>query len=251
VKKFLKILAVVVILVPLLGYGWLSYSAKQKLAAPADDALAILVTDDAVRTEIDDWVVMRPASGAPKAGMILYPGAYCDVRGYSHVMKAVAAEGYLVVGVLMPFNMSIMAPDSADDVRAAFPQIERWVIAGHSLGGAMAGRYAFNHQDELAGLILWDSYPPDPNSLAESTLPVASILRAKPDGTISQIFEDKRYLVPANSARVAVPGGIHMNFGSFKSGTFEEEWDPSITMQAQHDIVTAATLRALAEMTGS
>ncbi|MFW2403398.1 MAG: alpha/beta hydrolase [Gammaproteobacteria bacterium] len=250
-KKFLKIVAVIVVLVPLLGYGWLSYSAKQKLAAPADDALAILVTDDAVSIAIDDWVVMRPAAGAPKAGMILYPGAYCDVRGYSHVMKAVAAKGYLVVGVLMPFNMSIMAPDSADDVRAAFPEVDRWVIAGHSLGGAMAGRYAFNHQDELAGLILWDSYPPDPNSLGDSSLPVASILRARPDGSISNIFEDKRHLVPVNSARVAVPGGNHMNFGSFKSGTFVEEWDPSITKQAQHEIVTAATLQALAEMTGS
>ena len=113
----------------------------------------------------------------------------------------------------------------------------------------MASTYAFDHQDDLAGLILWDSYPPAQKDLSGSALPVASVLRAKPDGKISQIFEQQRHLLPENALRVAVAGGNHMHFGSFKSGTFEEEWDPSISKSAQHEIVTAATVRALADMT--
>jgi hypothetical protein len=41
-----------------------------------------------------------------------------------------------------------------------------------------------------------------------------------------------------------------MNFGSFSGGGYKEDWDASISQAAQHDLVVAATLQALAEMAG-
>lgn len=249
-KKFLKILAAIVVLVPLLAFGLLSYSTQKRLAAPTEDALAALVADESVLIEPGDWLVMRPANSEPTAGLIIYPGANCDVRGYAPVLREISARGYLVIAVSMPFDFSIFAPNSADDVRAAFPDIQHWVIAGHSMGGAMAARYAFNHQDDLAGLILWDSYPPEPNSLADSRLPVVHIHRATPDGRPSQVFEEQRHLFPDSSVWVPVPGGNHMYFGSFDGGGYQEEWDAVIPREAQHSVVIAATLDGLARMTG-
>jgi len=246
-RFFLKMLACIVGL-SLLAVGWLFYSTEKNLASPTDEALAALVSDELVSAEMADWLVMSPVTATPTTGLILYPGANCDIRGYAPVLRKIAAAGYLVVAMAMPFDLAILAPNRADDVRAAFPQIHKWVVAGHSLGGVMAGRYAFNHQDDLAGLILWDAYPAGPNSLSDSSLPVMHIHRATADGSPPPMFLDKRDLFPAGAEWVPVPGGMHMYFGSFDGGGYEEEWQPGISRDAQQEIVVAAMLQGLAQM---
>ena len=247
-KKFLKILLAVVVLVPLLAFGWLTYSTEKNLATPAQEALAALDSDASVQVDSGDWLIMRPAASETTAGLILYPGANCDIRGYAPVLREVAAQGTLVVVMSMPFDFSIFAPDRADDVRTAFPQIKQWVIAGHSMGGVMAARYAFHHPDDIAGLILWDSYPAGSNSLAESTLPVWHIHRATPDGMASQKFQDMRHLFPDDSKWIPIPGGQHMYFGSFDGGGYQEEWAAGIDRAEQQTIVTATMLEGMARM---
>jgi pimeloyl-ACP methyl ester carboxylesterase len=245
-KKAVIVVTGIIAAVLVGGYGWLSYSSAQNLAAPTALALAALASNDEVTVEdTGDRVIMRPTNGQPSVGVVVYPGAYCDVRGYAPVLREVARAGYLVVGVSMPFNLSILAPDSADNVREAFPDIERWVIVGHSMGGAMAGYYAEQHQDDLAGIIFWDAYPPESSSLAAATLPVVHIHRATLDGQAPEKFETMRHLFPARSLWIPIPGGIHMYFGSFDGGTYQETWEPAISEAAQLKLVTAATLSAL------
>jgi hypothetical protein len=249
-KKFLKILLVIVVLVPLLALGWLFYSTPRNLAVATPEAMAMLESDTAVHVEYDDWLVMRPATRKPKAGLILYIGANCDLPGYLPALRDVAAAGYLVVIPSMPFDFAIFSPNKADEVMAAYPDIEQWVLAGHSMGGAMAGRYAYLYPEKLAGLIFLDAYPPDSNSLAESTLPVWHIHRAKPDGTPSQMFVDRRDLFPPDSVWVGVPGGQHMYFGAFDGGAYVEEWPAGIERKDQHMMVRFTTLSAMDQMTG-
>jgi dienelactone hydrolase len=248
-KKFGKALAGAVVIAALLAYLGLSYTTRARNAAPSDEALAALVPDDVVQVESGDWLVMRPAGAEPAAGLIVYPGANCDVRGYAPVLRAIAAAGYLVVAVTMPFDFSIFAPNSADAVRAAYRGVRDWVMAGHSMGGAMAARYAFHHADELAGLILWDSYPPETNTLVDTDLPIVNIHRATPDGRPPRKFTAQRYLYPDSSEWVPIPGGNHMQFGSFVGGGYVEEWDAVISRDEQQAIVVAATLAGLARMT--
>lgn len=245
-KKILIVTASIVAAILVLLYGWLSYSSEKNLARATEVAMAALESTPEVAVEQQgDWLIMRPQNQTPTTGLILYPGAYCDIRGYAPVLKDIARAGYFVVGVSMPFHFAIFAPDSADDVRAAFPDIQKWVIAGHSMGGAMAGAYAEDNQDNLAGLIFWDAYPPESNSLADSSLPVTHIHRATLEGAPPQKFEDMRNLFPADSVWAPIPGGIHMYFGSFDGGVYDEKWEPKISEQAQQEIVTAATLEGL------
>jgi len=244
----LKILAFIVA-IALLAVGWLVYSTETNLADPAADALAALSGDEVVSVDAADWLVMQPVTPSPTVGFILYPGANCDIRGYAPVLRKIAAAGYLVVAMTMPFDLAIFAPNQADDVRAEFPQIRDWVVAGHSLGGVVASRYAFQHEDELAGLILWDAYPAETNSLAESSLPVMHIHRATADGSPAPMFLDKRHLFPADAKWVPVPGGMHMYFGSFDGGGYKEDWEPGISRDAQQEIVVDAMLQSLAQMT--
>src|SRR6185295_7470127 len=42
-------------------------------------------------------------------------------------------------------------------------KLKRYALGGHSLGGAIVGRYAAEHIDQIAALILFDASPePDP-----------------------------------------------------------------------------------------
>jgi pimeloyl-ACP methyl ester carboxylesterase len=247
-KKFFKILLAVVVLVPLLAFGWLVYSTDKNLAVATPEAVALLASDASVSVKTGDWLVMQPAASEPTAGLILYIGANCDIRGYAPVLRDVAAHGYLVVVPSMPFDFAIFSPNKADEVMAAYPDIEQWVLAGHSMGGAMAGRYAYLYPEKLAGLFLWDAYPPGSNSLAESTLPVWHIHRAMPDGTPSMVFQDTRDWFPANSTWIPIPGGQHMYFGSFDGGAYEEEWPAGIERAEQQSMVTAAVLEGMTRM---
>lgn len=247
-KKFLKygIGGLVVTLVVVMG-GWLAWS-KANEATPAPAAVAALQSDGRVGVEDGEFIVFRPAGDLPETGVILYPGAGCDVRGYSPVLRRVADRGYLVVAVPMPLNMAIFGINRADDVRAAFPGVKRWVIAGHSMGGAMAARYAHQHPDDLAGLIIWDSRPAESDTLVDLQYPVWHIHRATADGRPPEKFEKYRNLFPATSTWVPLPGGIHMQFGSFVGGTYKEEWTATITPEVQQDLVVTGTLNALLAM---
>ncbi|MDG1462737.1 MAG: alpha/beta hydrolase, partial [Gammaproteobacteria bacterium] len=124
-KKALKILlgSVVVLLVSIFIY--LTYTTAQNNAAPAAEAMAAMQSDAAVTVTMDDWLVMQPARVTPTTGIVFYAGAYCDVRGYAPMLKEVAAAGYLIVAPTMPFDFSIFAPDIADEVRAAYPEIDQ------------------------------------------------------------------------------------------------------------------------------
>lgn len=247
-KKFLKyglggLFAVLVIGVG----GYVAYALANE-ARPAPDAIAALQSDAEVAVEDGDYVVFRPAGSMPATGVIVYPGAGCNVRGYAPLLRRIAARGYLVVATPMPLNMAVLASNRADDVRAAFPDVQRWVIIGHSMGGAMAARYAYQHPDDLAGLVLWDSYPAESNPLGRLSYPVWHIHRATPDGRAPAKFELYRNLFPATSTWVPLPGGNHMQFGSFVGGAYTEEWPPSITPEAQHDLIVTGTLNALLAM---
>jgi len=234
VKRLVYVLLGAVVTIVILLYSYLNYTSERDEAVPGESALAMLAAPGSVTVEQDDWLVMRPRDASPARGIIFYPGANCDIRGYAELMQAMAEAGNLVVGVPMPFNLAILNPYAADAVQDEYPEISSWVIAGHSLGGAMAGMYTSENEAKLDGLILFDSYPPESNTLADAKLPVLHLHRARLDGSRPQMFIDMEHVYPADMTTwVGIPGGIHMYFGSFVGGPYEEEWEPEISNAEQ------------------
>lgn len=244
-KKFLKWTGITVLGLFLLGYGYLWYSTIARNAAPAPEALAALVSDERVTVSEDGWLVFRPNDVPPTTGVILYPGANCDVRGYAPVLRRLAEQGYLVVNVAMPFDFAIFAPNRALQVVAAHPEIRRWVLIGHSMGGAMAGQFVHSHPTAVDGLVFWDAYPPDSASLADLRMPVWLIHRATPAGEPPEHFARRRPILPPDTRWVPIAGGNHMNFGAFSGGAYQEQWEATISREDQHEQVFAATLAAV------
>ena len=84
------------------------------------------------------------AYGDPQSetGLIFYPGAKVEETAYAPVMDGLAQQGIFCVTVKMPAHLAILKPNAADEVRQEFGEVKHWYLAGHSLGGAMAGSYA-------------------------------------------------------------------------------------------------------------
>ncbi len=246
-KKSLIVLGVCILLAAAGSALWLRYWTESRLSVPTEVAMAALESDANFSVTHEDWLVFSPRRSRPKLGLVFYPGAHCDVRGYGPALRAIAERGYLVIAVPMPLYLAILAPERASDVIAAYADVDRWVLAGHSLGGTMAARYAQRHPETTHGLIIWDSYPA--GSMADYANPVWLIHRSGDDGKPPDMYADGLTRFPAHTRYVPIRGGNHLNFGDFIVGPAQEDIDPTITAVEQQTRVAEATLAALDSLT--
>ncbi|EMA63800.1 alpha/beta hydrolase [Halorubrum kocurii] len=151
---------------------------------------------------------------AETTGLVYYPGARVNHESYvPTAAEAVAGRDVAVVIVDMPLNLAVLGPNRADDAREAFPAIESWAVGGHSLGGAMACRYAAANADELDGLVLHASYCD--RDVSESGLRVLSVQGAA-DGVIDAERElESRGNLPPDARLVELDGVNHAGFGAY------------------------------------
>jgi hypothetical protein len=215
-------------------------------SSPMPEALAALQSDSQVRVETKPWLIFRPVAEEPIVGLILYPGGRVDPRAYAPAAWAIAAEGYLVVIVPMPLNLAFFGPNRAVEVLAAFPEVERWAIGGHSLGGAMAARFAHRQPSAVHGLVLWASYPAASDNLSAQELAVVSIYGTRDGLTTEEKIAASRPLLPAETRWVAIAGGNHAQFGWY--GPQRSDNSATISRQAQQQEVIAATLILLVDL---
>jgi dienelactone hydrolase len=166
-----------------------------------------------VQVTKDGWVTFMPATGEPDTGVIFYPGGRVDYRAYAPLMSKLAAQGYLVTLVPMPFNLAVFGSEKADQVIAAYPEVEKWIIGGHSLGGAMASSYVYNNPGMVDGLFFLAAYPAGNQSLADSEVKVLSI-----SGTNDGLANPEKIaasipLLPPDTVFFPIQGGNHAQFG--------------------------------------
>jgi len=220
-----------------------------RYSSAAPEAVAALASVADVEVIRNPWIVMRPRNAAPETGFIFYPGGEVDPVGYTEPLLRIASAGYLVVNVPMPLDLAVLAPDRADSVVAAFPAIKRWVIGGHSLGGAMAGHYVRQHPRQMAGLLLWDAYVDDDDDLSGQVLPVRQIHRLEPDGQAPAKYRETRRLLPEATQLVPLAGASHINYGRFNPAQrFRDAPPATIPIELQHEQVAVASIEFLAQI---
>jgi pimeloyl-ACP methyl ester carboxylesterase len=146
----------------------------------------------------------------------------------------------------MPLNLAFFAPHRAQSVIQAFPGITHWAVGGHSLGGAMAARFAYQHASAVDGLVLWAAYPAENNSLADRQLAVVSIYGAQDGLATVEKVSASRPLLPSDTRWVPVEGGNHAQFGWY--GPQVGDNPARITTAAQQQATVAATLQLVASL---
>lgn len=235
----LGVILLIVLVIAVVGFvAWATTPAGTVM----EEALAALETSDTVTVLTDPWLTFAPAEPAD-TGLIFYPGGRVLPESYAPAARAIAEAGYLVVVPAMPLNLAVFAPGVAADVIAAHPEVTRWVIGGHSLGGAMAANFAHANPGAVQGIVLWASFPQASDTLVDSDLVAASIYGTL-DGlaSVDDIDASRPYL-PDTTTFVAIEGGNHAQFGYY--GRQGGDLEATITREEQQAQAVAATLAVL------
>ena len=198
-KKLLIVAGVVVLLLVLCAGTFFWYVSDYY---PAEDVALEVMSQDSEITMQDNLTILAPSVPSDTA-IIFYPGAKVETEAYLPLLNQIRQTGITCILVDMPFHMAIFDSDAAEDVMTQFPEIEHWYLAGHSMGGAMASKFAAEHRDEVDGLILMGAYIygdyPD-----EDTLTIY--------GSLNQSVEDH---IDYTENIVEIEGGNHAQFGNY------------------------------------
>ncbi len=222
---------------------------------PLPEALDAMKPDETVdyySVTVVDWDdgvyhVFTPQENEPAIGFVFYPGAFVDPRSYAPSARAIAAAGYLVVVVSMPFDFAELGYERADQVLNDFTSIDTWAIGGHSMGGKMVCKFIKerNYPDAVGGVVLWASRPSDAYRLDETDLQAVSLYGTN-DGIASlPIIEDSRNHLPQDTAWVEIEGGNHTQFGYYDtspSAVQRNDKPADITREQQQKITVDATI---------
>lgn len=198
-KKWLIAGGVVLLLLAVLAGVFFWYVSDYYRAE--DVALEVLAQDSGITVQ-DNLTILSPTSPTDTA-IIFYPGAKVEAEAYLPLLDQIRQTGVACILVHMPFHMAIFDSDAAEAVIAQFPEFQHWYIAGHSMGGAMASKFASDHPDQVDGLILMGAYIygdyPD-----EKTLIIY--------GSLNQSVEDH---IDYTENIVEIEGGNHAQFGNY------------------------------------
>lgn len=196
-----------------------------------DVALAVMAQDSGISQQ-DDLTILSPTYPTDTA-IIFYPGAKVEAEAYLPLLDQIRQTGVTCILVHMPFHMAIFDADAAEGVIAQFPEIRHWYIAGHSMGGAMASKFAADHPDQVEGLILMGAYIygdyPD-----EDTLTIY--------GSLNQSVEDH---IDYTENIVEIEGGNHAQFGNY--GPQKGDLPATISAQEQQKQTVEAIKAFLAQ----
>lgn len=218
------------------GYRYVSSAAD-----PGEAALSAMASPTV--SQSDGIISFTPTGPTRDVGIIFYQGGLVETPAYAPLAQALAENGYPVFMPEMLFNLAVLQPNRAQAIIAANPDIERWVIGGHSLGGAMATSFALANPDTIEALFFYGSYPSESFDMSELSLPVLSVYGSQ-DGvaTVEEIFE-RPDLYSATVQFVEIEGGNHAQFGDY--GPQDGDLVATISAEQQLDDTVAATVTFL------
>lgn len=155
-------------------------------------------------------------------GIIFYPGGKVESLSYLSLLAKLSDQGFTSVLVDMPFNLAVFNSDGANRAIEKHPTIDRWVLVGHSLGGAMASSYVNSNTDEIESLILLAAYPINDADIRTIQIVGDQDLIVN----TSQLSDDVETYI--------IEGGNHAYFGDY--GEQENDGEATITPSQQQQI---------------
>lgn len=223
IKKILIWLVSIILVILIAGAAYLHFSAYQP-SSSANQAVHIAKQDNK-----ETFFKAKHS----KLTVVFYPGALVAPNSYSIWAKKVAQAGYTVKIAHFPLNMALFKIKAADQLIGSN---EKYVVGGHSLGGAMAARYANQTKKKnMQGIFFLAAYPDEKGRLDHKDLAALSIT-ATCDGVLNwkKYREGKKYL-PANTTYDSIAGGNHGGFGSY--GQQKGDKKATISNAKQQEII--------------
>jgi len=208
-----KLILITILVIVLISAAAFIYYVSDYYHADTRALAALNSTESYTVLNTEDSVTFTPTANMSTTGIIIYPGAKVQAESYSVIASNLAENGYTTIIVKMPFNLAFFGVDKANGVIENHPEINTWVIIGHSLGGVFASDYALNHQDKIRGIVYLAAYPSSNSSNASFK---ALSIRGSLDGlTLSEDISGNLDKFPENTTFITIEGGNHYNFGDY------------------------------------
>ncbi len=204
----------------------------------------VLVADTA------DYLRFTPRQQKANCGLLFYPGAMIEPLAYAPLARTLADKGVEVVILKLPMRLAPLESQVQQlfnqTIKFAASQQQRhttWSLGGHSRGGALAAKFAQNHEDHIDGLILIGTSHPKNDDLSDLVIPVTKIY-ATEDGLASpkEVLANAG-LLPERTRWVEVTGGNHAQFGWY--GSQLGDGKASISREEQQEILVDAVSDAM------
>lgn len=181
---------------------------------------------------------IEPRDGAARTLLVLYGGGLVRPQAYEWLGRALAARGVQTVIPVFPLDLAVTDAGRAGALIARFGAGKRVVLAGHSLGGAMAAGYAAEHAGQLSGLILMAAYPARDVDLRGAPFPVLSLLAERDGVAAAGDVRGGLSRLPPETTLTVLPGAVHAFFGRY--GPQRGDGLPGVTReQTEREIVAA------------
>jgi Alpha/beta hydrolase family len=184
---------------------------------------------------LDEGILLTPA-GEPAngTGLVFVPGARVEAHAYMLQLSGVVEEYGVTVLITEPtLNLAFFDTRTVDQFTTAAPDVDRWFVGGHSLGGVRA--CLMTPGADIAGLVLFGSYCA--GDVSDSGLTVLSIAGENDALSTPAIIDANASLLPADATFVTIEGANHASFGDY--GPQAGDGERTITSEQMRAELTA------------
>lgn len=205
----------------------------------------VLASDTEVRVVREgDATLFQPRDRDVTPTLLFLPGALVDPDAYAPIARALSERGYSVVIQEVPWRMAPFEGQREalfERMLARFESMgrdRRWIVAGHSRGGALAAEFTHRYPDDVDQLILIGTSHPKELDLTRYGGRVVKVSGSR-DGLASpeEIREYARNL-PLHTNYLEIEGANHAQFGWY--GTQLGDNEATISREEQTEWVVDA-----------
>lgn len=197
--------------------------------------------------------ILQFAPARPKpAGLLFFCSSGVAAEAYAPLLRPVAEAGHPVFLVRLPWRFAPLESHRSAAIRRAravigsHDTIPRWVIAGHSLGGALAARMVRDAPPEVGALVLIGTTHPKEHDLSSLAISVTKVYGTADGVAPAERVHANAALLPKATRWVDIRGGNHSQFGHY--GHQILDGDATISRGEQQRITREAILDALAAL---
>lgn len=225
---------------------WLANSVRTRgvdESVLASSASVIVVDGD---TTLD----FIPAKSSARPALIFFCGSGVAAPAYAPLLRPIAEAGHAVFIVRLPYRFAPFdshkraALERASAVMRNHREVSRWVVAGHSLGAALAARMIRSDPAGIAALVLVATTHPKNDDLSSLTIPVAKVYGSRDGVAPPARIHATRHLLPRHTAWVEIRGANHSQFGHYGHQLLDGR--PGISREEQQARTRSVLLRILA-----
>lgn len=181
-------------------------------------------------------IIISPSTETENC-IIFYPGAMVESKAYLPLLLECAQKtNTKCVLIDMPAKLAFNRKNAAKTYRKKYSSsIKNFYLAGHSLGGAMAGSFISEQKSGYAGLILLAAYSTEK---IPSEVKVLSVYGSEDKVLNKKNYNKYKSNLPSDFTEIVINGGNHGNFGNY--GHQKGDGNAAITNEEQQKITVEA-----------